>query len=220
MIYQVRLLKGLLHPQELFFQLHKAEVIKGLKPRIFLLFVFSIIIYAMSAFYGMGTESISKELAELPRSEFETRKLLFMLGKIAWAILYTAIILFVPAAFFWVFTDLPFNKVVVIQLIAACLLLLEKALVFLVASIWGLNRFSSPFSLGVVSQYVIEYEFLIYFFSFISIFSVWTIYFQYNGIKKISNKEPKMVALMVVGINLIFWLIASLFSIIKFEKLL
>jgi hypothetical protein len=220
MIYQVQLLKGLLHPNNFLYQLEKAEEVRNYRIRIFLLFLSSLIIFAISSYLGIGTEIISRELTSVSASEFEARKLLFLLGQILWSLIYTAIMLFIPAAFFWALTDIPFIKVLVIQMFAVAILLFEKAL--LIPFYWkiGLDKSSSPFSLGPIAQYLTDSTILIYFLSQISIFSLLVLYFQYKGLKYLTDRSRGQIISFVLSINVLFWLISSFISFIKFEKLL
>lgn len=220
MIYQVQLLKGLLHPNDFLYQLEKAEEIRNYRIRIFLLFTASLIIFTISSYLGIGTEIISRELTSTAAGEFETRKLLFLFGQILWGLIYPAIMLFIPAAFFWALSDIPFIKVLVIQMFAVSILLLEKA--FLIPINWkiGLDKSSSPFSLGPIAQYLTDSTLLIYFLGQLSVFSLLVLYIQYKGLKYLTDKTRGQIFSYVLLINMLFWLVSSFLSFIKFEKLL
>ncbi|WP_404356235.1 hypothetical protein LG291_22545 [Cytobacillus firmus] len=220
MIYQVQLLKGLLHPNNFLYQLEKAEEVRNYRIRIFFLFVISLFIFTISSYLGIGTEIISRELTSVSPSEFEARKLLFLLGQILWGLIYPAIMLFIPAAFFWALTDIPFIKVLVIQMFALAILLFEKAL--LIPFNWkiGLDESSSPFSLGPIAQYLTDSTILIYFLGQVSVFSLLVLYIQYKGLKYLTDKSRGQIISYVLLINVLFWLVSSFLSFIKFEKLL
>lgn len=220
MIYQVRLLKGLLHPYTALYQLDKAEEIRSYRIRVLMLFLSSLIIFSASGFLGIGTEILSRDLTNSSAGDFETRKLLFLAGQILWSLVYTAVMLYIPAAFFWALTDIPFIKVLVIQMFAVSVLLTEKAL--LVPFFWklGLDKTSSPFSLGPIAQYLTDHSLIIYFFGQISIFSLFAFYVQYKGLVYISDRKRGRIFIYVLLIHMTFWLISSFLSFIKFEKLL
>lgn len=220
MIYQVRFLKGLLHPKDFLYQLEKAEEIRGFKVRVLWLFLASALIFSISALLGIGTETISRELTGLSASDFETRKLLFLLGQFLWGLFFPAIMLLIPAAFFWTLTDIPFKKIFVVQMFAVLVLLTEKAILLPLILQFGLDKSSSPFSLGVIAQYLTNYSLIVSFFSQISIFSLFALYLQYKGLRYLSDRKPGMILSMVIALNVLFWMISSFLSFIKFEKLL
>ena len=122
--------------------------------------------------------------------------------------------------FFWTLSDLDLKKLLAVQFFVLPIFLLEKIIIIPLATLLGLTQVSSPFSLGILAQYITGNNFIIYFLAAISIFKVWAIFIEYKYLKMLSNKNPKVILLMVIGINLVIWLFAALFSFIQFEKIL
>ena len=82
MIYQVKLVKGLLAPERNRYHLHEAEAVTHLKGKLVLLYVLSILVFGLYGFLGIGSESFSKELLNLGTSEFEMGKVLILAGNL------------------------------------------------------------------------------------------------------------------------------------------
>ncbi|MGD6942493.1 hypothetical protein ACQCT6_10670 [Cytobacillus gottheilii] len=220
MIYEVRLIKGLLHPYDFFYQLQKAEEVRNLTNRIVFLFIASILIFTIGAYFGIGNDIISNELTSVSAGEFEAKKLFFALGQILWGVCYPALLLFIPALYFWSLTDIPYKKVLTLQLFAVSILVAEKAIFLFLAFQLGLDKDSSPLSLGIIAQSLTDNLFVTSFFGQISLIGIFVIWLQYKGLVYLSERKPRVLFLMVLSIHLLYWLISALLSYIKFEKLL
>ncbi|WP_102273762.1 hypothetical protein [Cytobacillus massiliigabonensis] len=220
MIYRIRFLKDIRYPQTFFYQLKNAEIHNGFWSRFSLLALVSIAISFIYAYYGIGTEAISKEIYQLSGSEFEMKKAIFAAGKLLFGLVYPFLIVFLPSLFFWSVTDGSFKKIAIIQVFVLLIVLIEKALFIPFAISLGIHPESSPFTLGVIMQYITNADILIYFFGMISIFKVLAMVLQYFGLKELTSKEPIFIFWMVMAINGFFWLVSALLSYIKIENLL
>lgn len=220
MVYYIHLFKGLLAPQILFFQLGKTEEIRGLWKRAAILVFLSVLLFSLSSFLGIGMDLLSKEIAEISKQEFEVKKLFVWIGQMVWGLFYALLVIFGVSVVLWALLDMQYKKIVVIQLFVLCILLLEMA-ILLPFRIWvGIGPESSPFSLGVLTQYITANTIVIYVFSHLSIFKLWAIFFQYKGLKGLSEKNPKIVLFIIVVVNLFIWLASALLSYLKFERLI
>lgn len=220
MFFQVRLFRGLFSPYVAAHQLHKAEQIHGIWTRTSMILAISLILAGISAFFGIGNESLSKQIYDVSAAEFENMKALFAVGQVVLSVLITTALIFCTALVFWVFTDIEYSKLVVIGLLTAAISLLEKAILIPFQLFFGLDEASSPFGLGVVAQYVTELEFLIQLLGNISIFSIWMMVLQYLYLKWTTEKKNGVLLLIVLSTNLFIWIFSALFSYIKFEVML
>lgn len=211
------LLEGLLKPKEFIDQLREFGDSRILRNSIIFLAAISFFIYAIGAYWGVGTETLSKELTVLLPGEFETKKLMFIIGKSLWGIAFVILHLFLPALFFWSLTDLEYKKLLVIQVLVCAILLMEKVLFFPIAARLGLDMSSSPFTLGVLGQYITDYSFVIDLLGAISLFHLWAMLIQYITLKALSEKPTKQILLIVISINLIYWIITALTSHIRID---
>ncbi len=215
MIYQVKLVKGLLSPGRNRYHLHEAEAVTHFKGKIVLLYLLSILIYGFYGFLGIGSESFSKELLNLGTSEIAMGKVLILAGNLVAGLVYPTVYLFLIALFLWVVTDIEFVKLLIVQMIVFILQLLEKVLIMPFLVFMQLSHDSNPFSLGVISQYLTSNEYVIHFLGEMTIFQVLIIAVQYYYLKKFTERNKYMVLLAVILSYLILWLINALLAYIK-----
>ncbi|CAM3922059.1 hypothetical protein [Mesobacillus zeae] len=213
------LYNGLKNPNYQSHQIRDSESMKGLWRSAILMVLASCLVFGMSAYFGVGSEYLSKKLTSISGAEYEMHKSLFVAGQVLWGMFYGAGILFVPALFFWSLTDTGLDKFLYIQFLVLAILLLEKTAEMILAVTLGLPEISSPFSLGVLGQYITGNSFIVYFLASITIFKIWAMFVQYTYIKVLTDKSRGAVLGMVIGLNVALWLLSSLFSIIQFEKL-
>lgn len=218
MIYHVKVLKGIIMPQRSFEQLNIAEGVQGFRLRVGVLAALSMILFTMGAIFGVGSESISQELTKLSPQAFELRKQIFVLGYVVRGLAYAAVILLIPSLFFKLLTENEYRKLVILQLYVLPILLLEKVTSILLAIGAGLPWFSSPFSLGVITQSMTDLHFLIYFLGSISIFQIWAMIVQFKGLRLL-NREiyARNVFFMVLGIHILFWILHAWDQTIDFS---
>jgi len=217
---RIHVLRGLFYPDLYTYKLRDSEYVPGVWKNTTMLVLFSGLIFGISAYFGIGSEYLSKNLTAVSRENYELQKLLFMIGQLIWGLFYGIAMIFIPALFFWTFSDIELKKFVTVQLYVMPVLLLEKVINIPLATGLGLIKTSSPFSLGVIAQYITNNDFIIYFLAAITLFKIWAIFIEYKYIKMLTGKRPGIVLLLVIGINLIFWLFSALFSFIQFEKIL
>ncbi|UYZ21833.1 hypothetical protein [Mesobacillus jeotgali] len=217
---RIHVLRGLFYPDLYTYKLRDSEYVPGVWKNTTMLVLLSGLIFGISAYFGIGSEYLSKNLTAVSRENYELQKLLFMIGQLIWGLFYGVAVIFIPALFFWTFSDIELKKFVTVQLYVMPVLLLEKVINIPLATGIGLIKTSSPFSLGVIAQYITNNDFIIYFLAAITLFKIWAIFIEYKYIKMLTGKRPGIVLLLVIGINLIFWLFSALFSFIQFEKIL
>lgn len=217
---RIHVLRGLFYPDLYTYKLRDSEYVPGVWKNTAMLVLLSGLIFGISAYFGIGSEYLSKNLTAVSRENYELHKLLFMIGQLIWGLFYGVAVIFIPALFFWTFSDIELKKFVTVQLYVMPVLLLEKVINIPLATELGLIKTSSPFSLGVIAQYITSNDFIIYFLAAITLFKIWVIFIEYKYVKMLTGKRPGIVLLLVIGINLLFWLFSALFSFIQFEKIL
>ncbi|MED3549863.1 hypothetical protein [Cytobacillus praedii] len=220
MVYYVQLFKGLLHPSSFSYQLEKAEEIRGLWKKVVFLILSSILLSAIASYYGVGLDFLAKEIAGIPQQELEAKKVIAGIGKVIWGAGFAVFVLFGWSIILWALMDLPYKKLVVIQLFVLIILLLEKAILLPFNVSLGIGSEFSPFGLGVIARYITSNMIVVYFLSHISIFKIWVIIFQYVCIKRMSEKNPTVIFILIICVNLFFWLISTLLSYLKIESLI
>ncbi|WP_313800950.1 hypothetical protein [Cytobacillus sp.] len=220
MVYYVHLFKGMLYPSTFSYQMEKAEEIRGLWKKVVFLILISIFLSAIASYYGVGMDFLAKEITGISQQELEAKKLMTSIGKVIWGAGYAAFVLFGWSIILWALMDLQYKKLVVIQLVVLAILLLEKAILLPFHISLGISPEYSPFALGVIARYITSNMIVVYILSHISIFKIWVIIFQYTCIKRMSEKSPKVILILIICVNLFFWLVSTLLSYLKIESLL
>ncbi|WP_085522182.1 hypothetical protein [Tuberibacillus sp. Marseille-P3662] len=220
-MYDVRLLRGLFKPNLSFYQLTIAESYKGFRWRLILLMLLSIIIFSISAGFGLGTEVLSGSLAQVSPETFAATKLMYIFGKAILGLLFAVIILLVPSLLYWTLTPSTYGKLVIVQLFVLSILLIEKVIMIPLVIWGGIEWFSSPLSLGVIGQFITHNEFVIKCLGIVSLLKLWAVIVQYKGIKRLNREMSwKNILLMVVMINVIFWIIEAVLASVNFTRLI
>lgn len=214
MTYQVQILKGLFQPRTNRYQLEQAEGITGFGTKLLLVYLCSFVIFLLEAYYGIGSESMSKEITKLGESEYEAGKLLVIAGKLLAGLLYPTFYVVLAAVVFWVILDIPFKKVAVVQMIAFALHLLEKVVYIPFLLQMDLNQSANPFSLGVISQSILSNEYFIHFFGEISLFQMAIIGIVYYYLRELTEKNKYIPLIMICVFYLASWFVAAFLAYI------
>ncbi|MGX2957970.1 hypothetical protein JNUCC23_01530 [Peribacillus sp. JNUCC 23] len=214
MTYQVQILKGLFQPRTNRYQLEQAEGITGFGTKLLLVYLCSFVIFLLEAYYGIGSESMSKEITKLGESEYEAGKLLVIAGKLLAGLLYPTFYVVLAAVVFWVILDIPFKKVAVVQMIAFALHLLEKVVYIPFLLQMDLNQSDNPFSLGVISQSILSNEYFIHFFGEISLFQITIIGIVYYYLRELTEKNKYIPLIMICVFYLASWFVAAFLAYI------
>ncbi len=219
-MYYVRLLRGLKEPYLTSQQLMKAEKITGFwKKGLWLLFI-TLIVSALTAYFGIGNELVSKELNSLSSTGFEATKSLFAAGQVTWSIVAILLIMTIPSLFFWTVSDIEWKKYIIVQFFVVTILLIEKVILIPFTIFIGLPDLSNPFSLGIIGQYLTSNDIILQFLAQLSIFKIWAVVLQYKYVKAFSEKSAFQTALIVIGFNLILMIVSVFLTIMDLAKLL
>lgn len=218
---EVKLIRGLRQPSYFFYQLKESEALRGYKQKVILVFILSAIVFGLISSLGIGMDPLSKELTKLSPVTYEMEKFLFFLGRLIAGILYAAVVLFVPALIFWTISDEgEYRKLVITQCLVLIILLIER-LTFIPLSIFlSLEWFSSPLSLGVITQYITGKSWVIYFLGCFSLCKIWVFYIQYKGVKKLTQQKNWVVWLVILLTNLFFWAITAFLAFLDLSTLI
>lgn len=217
MMYRVHLFKLFFAVDNHIHRIRKAETLKNVWKWCFVLCLVSMFLYGWMAYLGIGSDLISGKQAEMPMSTYEGSKFGFLLGRLLYAVLLSIIVLFLTSVLFYVVMDIPFQKLVVMQLVVLLVMLVERLLWIPFMVYLGLDWYVSPLSLGIVASYVTTYKWFIYFFGAISLVQVWIMGFQVKYLSFMGSVQKRWIVLTVIGIHLIYWAVAAtLTSIVRY----
>ncbi|WBX81124.1 hypothetical protein PD280_04990 [Virgibacillus salarius] len=212
MTYYSNMGKFLFSIEDHLFRVKKAEKIKNLWKMNFLLLLCTVILYGWMAYVGMGTNLLSSGAMELKPLIYEQQKFWFLVGRVAFAVLFTALVLFIPSLIFYVITGVPYRKLLIMQQVVLLVVLIERLIWIPLAVFNGLDWYVSPLSLGIIASYLFDNTLFIYFFGAISLFQLWIIYFQVKYIGYLSDIKKKWLWLIVIGLHMCYWILAALIA--------
>ncbi|MFJ7756418.1 hypothetical protein ACQKGI_23925 [Peribacillus muralis] len=205
MVYQVRLLKGIFEPYRSRYQLQNAEGVTRLGSKLLLLYFLSLLVYSAGGYFGIGSESFSKQITTMSVNEFEAGKLLIMGGNMLAGLLYPSLYILLSSLYFWIAADVPYIKVVIVQMILFCLQILEKVLLIPFFILLDIGNDGNPFSFGVISQHFLRNDYFIHVFSEITIFQFLIIFLQFYYIRGLSDRNKYLIFLMIGLFYLATW---------------
>lgn len=209
MVYHQNLLKFFFSMDDHLYRIRKAETVNHVRKWCLLLCLFSIIIYGWMASLGIGSDFISSTRTGLSMQEYESSKLDFVIGRCVYAVLLTAVILFLSALLFYAVFDIPFWRLLVMQQAVLFIMLLERIVWVPLMLIWGLDWYVSPLSFGIIASYLTGNNWIIFFFGAISIVQLWIIWFQVKYLRFMSSYGKGRVWLMVILLHLFYWIVAA-----------
>lgn len=216
MIYRVQLFKFFSAMGDHTYRIKKAEKITNIWKTSILLILATAVIYGWMAYLGIGANLISSTAPLLSAVEYESSKLWFMLGRIVYGIVFAAIILFIPSLLFYALTEIPYQKIVIMQQVTLSIILLERVIWVPLAVFVGLDWYTSPLSMGIIASYLIEVEWFIYFFGAISLFQIWIIGFQFQFLHRLSNVKRSRLIIVVILMHVLGWAIAATLALTDF----
>ncbi|WP_409303868.1 hypothetical protein [Peribacillus sp. SCS-155] len=217
MTYRVQLLNGLFRPYNNRYRLKKAEEITNFGLKVLSLYILSLLVYTISGSFGIGLESVSRDLSEMDAGSFEMSKAFAVLGRFSAGIVFASIFIFLSSLFFWIFTDIEYMKIATVQLIVFCLSLLEKAVSIPLFVLMDINQDSNPLSLGVIGQYVTGNEYLIHFLGEITLFQIVIIALQTYYLSYLTEGNKRLAIFGIGMFYLIVWLLSALLAYIKVD---
>ena len=215
MTFRIQPLKGIFKPETYRYFLREAEAMAGYKGWIVFLFLISLFVYALGAVFGLGSESISKEINNLSGSEYEARKQLFFIGRLALGLFVPFVFLFFSSLFFWSYMNVDYRRIVVIQMAAFCLFLTEKIIQIPLYIYLQVGAESNPLSLGILAQYTAGPELLVHILSQITVFQIAMIGYICYYLIHLTDKRKGAVIALVIAFFTFYWIISGLFSYIK-----
>ncbi|WP_100012727.1 hypothetical protein [Lentibacillus sediminis] len=212
MKYSVNLFRMAFSLEDHLFRIRKAEQIHNLWKVSGLLVLLTMLIYGWMAYLGVGTNILSGYATELSPAGYETVKGWFLLGRVGFALIFAALVLFVPSLIYYAVTDIPYRKLMIMQLAVLVVLLVERVVWVPLVLYAGLDWYVSPLSFGIIASYLTEESWVIYFFGSISLFQLWLIWFQVKYLRAMTMMKQRWLWMTVIFLHIIFWGLATLLA--------
>ena len=213
-------LKSVLHPRD------KVTELKSImtKTQYILWFggllLYSMIIFGLQGYLGIGSENLSVYMETLKESRWETAKFIYFIGKLLSGFIFPFLFTLFFTVIFWiVFEELSFWRVWKLQLIPLIVMMLAKTMELLTMLILRVPEHSSPFGFGIVTQLITTQIFWVELAANITIFVMMAVYVQYVIFNKSLHYSKKRVSIAIFAAWFIYLLIDgttdTLFRVMK-----
>ena len=208
----------LTNPHHLANQLQTASM-RGFKLRIILVFLTGILLFGIRGWWGMGTESLTSILTTMTTADYTIARYAALFGSICWAVIYISFHFFGFAYILNVIIQIPYRKILPLQLLITGLLLIEKALVFIIFAVKGVTANVSFLSFGPLAETYLETKYLILFLNQLTITTALIIALQYRFILTYTQfTQKKRLLWMLIGLHIVMALITAAVGFIPAES--
>lgn len=204
---------------ELIHNLKETEM-RRFNQRIVWILALGVLVFALREIWGMNTGSLTPFLASGMWDTYALARWTSLAGTLIWAGIYLAFHLYGVALLFNKITDMPWRAALVMQSYVVALLIIEKALIFLLFAVAGVTMSVSVFSFGPMAATFIEVPFLTFFFNQLTVFTALIIAIQYRFVRNFTEISPKKLLFGLILIHTIVALIVAAFSFIPLNDLL
>ncbi len=113
--------------------------------------------------------------------------------------------IFLSTFIFWLLFDLPYKKMMVVQMSVWLIMLVERLTWIPFMVYLGLDWYVSPLSLGIIASYTTSLDWVIYFFGAVSLFQFIIIWLQIKSAIFLSNSRKWWVVTGVIFCNLLLF---------------
>ncbi|MET3683068.1 hypothetical protein ABID56_001158 [Alkalibacillus flavidus] len=199
-------------PDAQFYRLEKEETIRDQWKVQLWLIAATLIAYIVMSLYGMGTESLSDRLTELSTAEYVASQFWFVIGRMVYALILAIGVLYLVSYYFYLWTKIPYKKLVLMQQVALFAIIIERILWIPLFVIFGVDWNMSPMSFGVIAVYLTDHQWLINPLGALSVIQIWIAYFQGIYLRRFATLERWQVWLIVVGLHLFIYIMIGVLT--------
>src|SRR5690625_1981259 len=209
-MYRLNVFKLLYSFQDELEQVKISERMTNVGRAIGLLIFLTIFIYSLLGYFGIGSQLILHSDYTFSQAIYESNKFWFIIGRALFGFLFAVIVIFLPSFLFkWLFNDVDYLKLVVMQLAVLVVLLVERLTWLPLVTVFSLDSFASPFSFGVIASFLTSKSWIVYFFGSISLFQLFIIVFQVRFLSALLNVSRGLIISTVIFLQFIYsWFIA------------
>lgn len=209
----------LTNPQNLANELQSSRI-RGYGKRVAFVFLIGILLFGFRSLWGMNTESLTPLLATMTTTDYTLARFASLLGSMIWSVIYISFHLFGFSYILSYLIGIPFKQLLPMQLLMTGLLLIEKALVFLVFVMQGAATNVSFLSFGPLAATFLETPFFIFLLNQLTLTTMLIIAYQYNFIRKFSDiSQGKRLLWSLIGIHLLMAIITASVGLLPAESL-
>ena len=169
----------------------------------------------------MGTETLTSLMTTMTTTDYIIARYASLAGTLLWSILYIAFHIFGIAWILSMLTKIPYRQLVPLQVLITGVLLMEKAIIFIVFALQGASVSLSFLSFGPLAATVMENWYLILFMNQLTITSALIITLQYRFIRGfLMDGRWKEQLWKLIGLHVAMALITAAVAFIPFDSIL
>ncbi|KXH84006.1 hypothetical protein [Sporosarcina sp. HYO08] len=207
-------------PEELAEKLQSSEM-RGFNKRVVFVFLFGLFLFVSRELWGMNTESVTSLLATMTTIDFIIARYASLLGVILWAFVYMAFHFWGFAYILRFLTKIPYQNILPLQLLITGLLLLEKAIVFIVFYIKGEVANVSFLSFGPLAMTFLDQYYMIFFLNQLTIITAAIIALQFRFVRAYHGASNwKGILGLLIAVHVVMALITAAVGMIPFEDVI
>ncbi len=217
MIFDFRFWRYLANQQELIHNLSSSSM-RDFKKRVWMVGFFGLLLFITQELWGMNTQHLTEIVAVGGKDPYTIARLMSLVGIMSWAVIYMFFHFFGIAFLLNRITKIELSKLAVLQLYVLALLLIEKALLFVIFTLLGMTTPVSLFSFGPLATVVFDHPFLLFFFNQLTIFTALIIAMQARFIRGFSEMNPRIVLVILIMIHIVMALVTAAVGILPIEE--
>lgn len=180
------------------------------------LFALGVLLFTLREIWGMNNSSLTQFLVAGDFDAYTLARWTALAGTLIWAGIYLAFHTYGAAFLFSRLLKVPWRAALVMQTYVTAILVIEKALLFLVFALLGYTTNLSIFSFGPLAAMVFDHAFVIFSFNQLTVFTSLIIAIQYRFLRNFVSFSPKM---LLFGLVLLHVLIAIAIGALSFVPL-
>ena len=220
MFFDYRFWHFLTRPYELAAQLQTGTM-RHFNKRLYIVFLTGIALFVLREIWGMGTETLTSLMTTMTTTDYIIARYASLAGTLLWSILYIAFHIFGVAWILSMLTKIPYRQLVPLQVLITGVLLMEKAIIFIVFALKGASVSLSFLSFGPLAATVMENWYLILFMNQLTITSALIITLQYRFIRGfLVDGRWKEHLWILIGLHVAMALITAAVAFIPFDSIL
>lgn len=217
MVFDFKFWQFLTNPHRLAVQ-QQTSTMRGFKKRVAAVLLIGILLFAIREIWGMNTESLTSLLSTMTTTDYTIARYTSLAVAIIWSLLYMSFHFWGVAYILSAVTSIPFKKLLPLQLLIIGLLLIEKALVFLVFTMTSATANVSFLSFGPLAVTFLDNWYLILFLNQLTVTTALIISLQYRFIRSYpsDNNWHRMLPVLI-GIHVAMALVTAAIGFIPID---
>lgn len=184
------------------------------------LLALGVLLFALREIWGMNSASLTPYLVAGDLDAYTLARWTALAGTLIWAGIYLTFHTYGAAFLFSRFLKIPWRLALVMQTYVTAILIIEKAVLFLIFTILGYTTYLSLFSFGPLAAMLFNHSFVILFFNQLTIFTSLIIAIQYRFLRNYVEFSPKLLLLGLILLHVVIALFIGALSLVPLADML